>query len=187
MGAVAAPSAFGLGLELHGACRHNRTSNVEDGSIAVTKLNLYSVACIAGLLSVCGAQTAVAAPQQGLGGGQPGGAAAAQQTPSAPTGTDERPYDAQLARLAELLGSIHYLRELCGANDGQTWRNQMKELVGSEGTTALRRAHLVEAFNKGYRSYARTYRSCTPPAVTAIGHFMDQGATLAETLAEQHK
>lgn len=154
------------------------------------KLNLYSAACLAGLLSFCGAQTASAAPQW-QGGGQQGGAASVQQVPaappSAPAGTDERPYDAQLARLAELLGSVHYLRELCGANDGQTWRNQMKELVGGEGTTALRRAHLVESFNKGYRSYARTYRSCTPPAVTAIGHFMEQGAQLAETLAEQHK
>lgn len=161
----------------------------EDGLIAVTKSKLYSAACIAGLLSVCAAHPGVAAPQ-GF-GGQQGATAAAQQTPaapqSAPAGVDERPYDAQLTRLAELLGSIHYLRELCGGNDGQTWRNQMKELVGSEGTTALRRAHLVESFNKGYRSYARTYRSCTQPAVTAIGHFMEQGAAVAESLADQNK
>jgi uncharacterized protein (TIGR02301 family) len=147
----------------------------------VTNLKILSAACLVALLSLCWPPPGVAAPQGGSGGRQ-GGAAH-------PTlgGVDERPYDVQLARLAELLGSVHYLRELCGGNDGQTWRKQMKELVSSEGTTALRRARLVESFNKGYRSYARTYRSCTRPAVTAIGHFMEQGAALAHDLAERNK
>jgi uncharacterized protein (TIGR02301 family) len=137
----------------------------------------------------------VSRPGFAIPSGQAGGAGAIQQVPtaaapspqSAPMGVDDRPYDAQLMRLAELLGSVHYLRELCGGNDGQTWRNQMKELVQSEGSTALRRARLVESFNKGYRSYARTYRSCTQPAQTAIGHFLEQGAAVADALAEQNK
>lgn len=93
-----------------------------------------------------------------------------------------RPYDAQLLRLAEIVGALHYLRELCGAGEGQTWRDQMRELVAAEGTTALRRAKLVDAFNKGYRGYSRTYRSCTRPALIAIERFMEQGATIADTL-----
>lgn len=92
--------------------------------------------------------------------------APAAKTP--PPSTEDRPYDAQIFRLAEILGALHYLRELCGANEGQVWREQMRELVTSEGTTALRRAKLVENFNRGYRSYSRTYRSCTPLALTAI-------------------
>lgn len=107
------------------------------------------------------------------------------QTP--PPVTDDRPYDAQLFRLAEILGALHYLRELCGANEGQVWREHMRELVASEGTTALRRAKLVESFNRGYRGYSRTYRTCTPPALTAIQRFMDQGATIAETLVANDK
>jgi hypothetical protein len=39
------------------------------------------------------------------------------------------PYDANLQRLAEILGSLHYLRGICGANEGQKWRNQMQALV----------------------------------------------------------
>ncbi len=31
---------------------------------------------------------------------------------------DEPPYEAGLLRLSELLGSTHYLRALCGAQDG---------------------------------------------------------------------
>jgi uncharacterized protein (TIGR02301 family) len=172
------------------------TSSLENhGSTAVKTSSIrfaarHSVVMGAVLLSLFTATPGFAAPQ-GSGGGQQGGAAAAQPAPgagqSAPLGVDDRPYDAQLMRLAELLGSVHYLRELCGGNDGQAWRNQMKELVTSEGSTALRRARLVEGFNKGYRGYGRTYRSCTQPAMTAIGHFMEQGASMAEGLAEQNK
>ena len=45
-----------------------------------------------------------------------------------PAGPDQKPYDEKLMRLAELLGAIHFLRELCGANDGQYWRERMEEL-----------------------------------------------------------
>lgn len=100
---------------------------------------------------------------------------------------DNRPYDDKLLRLSEILGAIHYLRELCGAHEGQTWRNQMRNLIGSEGTTAIRRAKLVKSFNKGYRGYRRTYRSCTEPARTAIDRFMEEGATLADLLVKENQ
>ena len=51
-----------------------------------------------------------------------------------------RPYDDKLMRISEILGAVHYLRELCGANEGQTWRDRMRELVDAEGSSALRRA-----------------------------------------------
>ena len=38
---------------------------------------------------------------------------------SAPPPPDNRPYDSKLMRLAEILGAVHYLRELCGAQEGQ--------------------------------------------------------------------
>lgn len=100
---------------------------------------------------------------------------------------DARPYDAQIYRLSEILGAIHYLRELCGADEGQAWRNQMRDLINAEGTSPLRRARLVDSFNKGYRGYARTYRSCTRPAVQAINRFTQQGATIADALIEDNR
>ncbi len=102
------------------------------------------------------------------------------------TDPDARPYDAQIYRLSELLGAVHYLRELCGADEGQVWRDQMRQLVSAEGTSALRRAKLVDSFNKGYRGYARTYRTCTRPALQAIERFMQQGAELADALAQDN-
>ena len=42
------------------------------------------------------------------------------------------PYDGDLVRLAEILGALHYLRNVCGANEGQKWRNQMQALIDAE-------------------------------------------------------
>ena len=85
---------------------------------------------------------------------------------------DSKPYDDRLLRLSEILGAVHYLRELCGSNDGQLWRDRMTELMNAEGSSALRRARLTRSFNQGYRSYSRTYVTCTPTAQTASGKSM---------------
>ena len=101
-----------------------------------------------------------------------------------PPPPDDRPYDAKLLRLAEILGAVHYLRELCGAQEGQLWRDQMKEIVKNEGSTAVRRAKLVNSFNDGYRGYRRTYRTCTSSATLAITRFSTEGAQIAAALAK---
>ena len=41
-------------------------------------------------------------------------------------------YGGQLNKLSEVLGSLHYLRTLCGANEGQKWRDEMQALVVAE-------------------------------------------------------
>ena len=114
---------------------------------------------------------------------QPPAPAPAPQPPP----SDDKPYDSQLFRLAEILGTLHYLRELCGANEGQAWREHMRELAASEGTSALRRARLVESFNRGYRDYSRTYRTCTQPALVAIQRFVDQASTISDGLVANDK
>jgi len=103
---------------------------------------------------------------------------------TAPPPPDDRPYDNKLMRLAEILGAVHYLRELCGAEEGQLWREQMKEILRNEGTTAVRRAKLVNSFNDGYRGYRRTYRTCTQSATLATRRFSTEGATIAASLAQ---
>jgi uncharacterized protein (TIGR02301 family) len=95
---------------------------------------------------------------------------------------DTKPYDDRLLRLSEILGAIHYLRELCGANEGQLWRDRMRELLDSEGTSALRRAKFTRSFNQGYNSYSRTYRACTQTAQTAISRFLSEGEQIADGL-----
>lgn len=111
-------------------------------------------------------------------------ATAAVPTFAAPNSqsADTRPYDPKLLRLAELIGSVHYLRELCGANEGQFWRDTMQELMKSEGSSAERRSRLTLSFNQGYRSYSRTYNVCTPTARAAIDRFLAEGAEIADGL-----
>ena len=95
---------------------------------------------------------------------------------------EQRPYDDKLLRLSEILGAVHFLRELCGGNDGMLWRDRMVKLMDAEASSALRRVRLTRAFNAGYRSYSRTYTSCTPTAQASIGKFMAEGAEIADAL-----
>jgi uncharacterized protein (TIGR02301 family) len=98
--------------------------------------------------------------------------------------TDTKPYDDKLMRLAEILGAVHYLRELCSADEGLLWRDRMRELLDAEGSSALRRAKLTRSFNQGYRSYSRTYVTCTPSAQTAVSRFLTEGIQIAEGLVK---
>lgn len=105
---------------------------------------------------------------------------AAQVAAPPASAADGKPYDDKLMRLSEVLGAIHYLRELCGANEGQYWRDRMRELMDAEGSSTLRRARLTRAFNQGYRSYSRTYNTCSPSAQTAVTRFIAEGAQLSD-------
>jgi uncharacterized protein (TIGR02301 family) len=95
---------------------------------------------------------------------------------------DTKPYDDKLFRLSEILGAMHYLRELCGAHEGQYWRDRMRDLMQAEGSSALRRANLTRAFNRGYRSYSRTYNVCSPSAQTAINRFLSEASDISDGL-----
>jgi uncharacterized protein (TIGR02301 family) len=101
-----------------------------------------------------------------------------------PAAAENKPYDDKLLRLSEILGAVHYLRELCNANEGLFWRDRMKEILDAEGSSAVRRARLTRSFNQGYRSYSRTYVTCTPSAQTAAARFLSEGAQLSETLTK---
>ena len=100
---------------------------------------------------------------------------------------DTRTYDARLMRLAEILGAMHYLRELCDAKDGQRWRDAVNDLVKTEGTTALRRATIARRFNLGYRGYRRTYRNCTPSARNTIDRFFKEAIEISDALIKLGK
>lgn len=110
------------------------------------------------------------------------GAALTANISLAADGSDSRPYDDKLLRLSEVLGAIHYLRELCGANEGQLWRDRMRELITTDNGSALRKVKLTKSFNQGYRSYRRTYQICNAPAQTALTRFLSEGAELSESL-----
>jgi uncharacterized protein (TIGR02301 family) len=96
------------------------------------------------------------------------------------------PYDRDLQRLAEILGSLHYLRALCGANEGQAWREEMQALVDAEAPPGERRDRLIAGFNRGYRGFQQTHRTCTPAAGVAIRRFLDEGAKIARDITARY-
>jgi len=95
-------------------------------------------------------------------------------------------FEADLARLSEILGALHHLRAVCGANDGQKWRNEMQALVDSEAQAPGRRAKMIASFNRGYRGFQQTYRSCTPAADIAIRRYLDEGAKIAREITARY-
>lgn len=101
----------------------------------------------------------------------------------APPPEQAAPYDRDLMRLSEIIGSLALLRGLCAAPDAGEWQNRMRALIDAEGITSARRDRLAGAFNRGYRSYAVTYRICTPSAQEAASRFVAEGERLSQALA----
>ena len=96
------------------------------------------------------------------------------------------PYDHDLERLAEILGALHFLRAVCGSNEGQKWRNEAQALIDAEAPSGDRRARLIASFNRGYRSFQQSYRSCTPAADFAIRRYLEEGAKIARDITARY-
>ncbi len=97
----------------------------------------------------------------------------------------EAKFEQPLMRLAEVLGSLHYLRNLCG-EPGNQWRGEMEQLLASENPAPERRARFVASFNRGYRSFDGVYVACTPSATEAISRYMKEGEALTRDIATRY-
>lgn len=109
------------------------------------------------------------------------GAGSAQAAEGGPA-----PYDRELQRLAEILGSLHYLRALCGANEGAKWRNEMQALLDAETPAGERRDKLTASFNRGYRGFQQTYRTCTPAADLVIRRYLEEGSKISREITARY-
>jgi uncharacterized protein (TIGR02301 family) len=109
-----------------------------------------------------------------------------------PVGTSARaepavaPFDGGLQRLAEILGALHYLRNICGANEGQKWRNEMQAIVDAEAPGGERRLRMIAGFNRGYRGYQQSYRTCTPAAELVIRRYLEEGSKIAREMTARY-
>ncbi len=100
--------------------------------------------------------------------------------------TTAAPFDADLQRLAEILGALHYLRGICGADEGPKWRNEMQALINAETPSGERRARMIAGFNRGYNGFQQTYRTCTPAASIAIRRHIEEGARISRDLTARY-
>jgi uncharacterized protein (TIGR02301 family) len=120
---------------------------------------------------------------------QPGQSSAQPQaqTPIAPpVQTGPAPYDHDLQRLSEILGALHFLRGICGTNEGQKWRNEAQALIDAEAPVGDRHDQMIASFNRGYRSFQQSYRSCTPAATVAIRRYLEEGASIAREVTARY-
>ncbi len=97
----------------------------------------------------------------------------------------EAPFEQPLLRLAEVLGSLHYLRNLCGES-GEAWRKEMEQLLEIENPAPERRARFIASFNRGYRSFDGVYVACTASATEAITRYMKEGEALSRDIATRY-
>jgi uncharacterized protein (TIGR02301 family) len=107
--------------------------------------------------------------------------AAAEFAPAAAVEPGDPPYQAKLERLSEILGSVHYLRNLCGAKTS-VWRDKMDELLSAENPPDERKSRLVARFNRGYRSFASAYGACTDSAALALARYTREGEGLTKEI-----
>lgn len=91
------------------------------------------------------------------------------------------PYEPQMERLAEILGSLYFLNPLCA--EGTTdWRAQMADLVSLDNPDEDRQQRLYGAFNGGYTAYSRLYRTCTPSAEEALTRLLVEAEAMARDI-----
>ena len=107
--------------------------------------------------------------------------------PPVPSGLIAPPiYEGQLLRLSEILGSLAFLRQLCGEKDAAGWRDEMSALLAAEHPPPERRSKLVGRFNHGFETYNAVYRSCTPSARRAIARYLAEGKALSNEVRSRY-
>lgn len=97
----------------------------------------------------------------------------------------EAPYDGKLNELAERLGAMHYLRNLC-SDANNDMRTQMTRLLDVEQPEPPRRAKLIASFNRGYRTFNSVYVTCTPQAREIVDEYREQARTLSRELVNTY-
>ena len=106
--------------------------------------------------------------------------------PQPPAQDQPAPYDHDLQRLSEILGALHVLRGLCNSNEGQKWRTEAQALIDAEAPSGDRHDLMVSSFNRGYRGFQQSYRTCTPAADVVIRRYLDEGAKIARDITARY-
>lgn len=111
----------------------------------------------------------------------------AQEAGSAPVQNSTPPYEDRLHRVAELVGSLHYITNLCGTAKNDQFRIKMQEFIEAETLNEpLRRKLLISKYNKGYRAFASVYTSCTDSAKLVETNYRSEGKALIDELLSRY-
>lgn len=92
------------------------------------------------------------------------------------------PYQAEMERLSEVMGSLYFLQPLCRPANAADWRNEMGDLITLDQPDDDRKQRLAGAFNSGYEAYARLYRACTVSADEALTRLLVEAEKIARDI-----
>jgi uncharacterized protein (TIGR02301 family) len=106
--------------------------------------------------------------------------------PAPPPRVEAPPYEGDMLRLAELMGALAYLRDLCHEGDGAEFRGRMAHLIESDPRPQEAKDQLAGAFNRGFEGYRLTYRVCTGNARDAMAGYLDETQRLARDVAARY-
>jgi uncharacterized protein (TIGR02301 family) len=114
-------------------------------------------------------------------------AASKSQTPAVPEPAEAPPpYEPKMMRLAEILGALSYLGEVCGEAEAPNWRARMQAVLEADPNSSLQKERLAGLFNRSFRGYERSYQICTPNAQAAITRFLLEGGNIAHELVSRY-
>lgn len=110
------------------------------------------------------------------------------KAPQAPASLDAAapPYETPLLRLSELLGTLTYLRDLCGYADGGEFRARMGALLDTETAAGPRRDRIAGYFNRGFQEYELLHRTCTPVSREIVRRAMAEAGSLAHDIGNRY-
>lgn len=121
-----------------------------------------------------------------LGSGQAARAQSESPLPP-PRASGPTRYDDKLLRLAEVLGSLQYLRTLCGESGETVWREMMEKLLGAEAPDdEARHQRLTAGYNRGYRTFASVYTGCSDAAAEAEARYRREGEALTAEIVARY-
>jgi len=103
----------------------------------------------------------------------------------APAAAIDPPYQGQMERLSEILGSLYFLQPLCQPGV-ENWRAQMAELIALDQPDEDRRQRLAGAFNEGYAAYSRLHRVCTVSAAEALTRLLLEAEQTARDIHSRY-
>jgi uncharacterized protein (TIGR02301 family) len=106
-------------------------------------------------------------------------------TLTVPARAVDPPYQGDMERLAQMLGSLYFLDPLC-QHDKVDWRAQMQELINLDQPDDDRRQRIAGAFNDGYTAYARLYRVCTVSAAQSLNRLLSDAEATARNIQSHY-
>lgn len=98
----------------------------------------------------------------------------------------DAPFLKDLERLAEILGSVHYLEAMCHGDGVSPWRGRMQALMETEFRSEELKKRAIARFNLGYQSYANIHTTCSDAAQVTLDRFLDEGTDIADDVVKRY-